>query len=299
MRFTIGLCPEEIRDSAVKYDLGREAISVAQDDDGNNVVTVFICPQGSECHDGLTVAVKICPVGEDCECDYSVDNLGWYDTGHCTINISWRNPDNCVLQEIRLIRVSDWEADATKYIHQRVGDPNLPVYPDGDSRNNSYCHGCGIGGEGGPSHEAANETLHAVNDLTPGTLYKVVGYFRDGSCGGVTNPVDLAMVVYQTTGLTSGVIKAKVQDEPPMYTVGYYWQGDSTNIADIEIMPGVNYAERDLYTVDRHEWEVDNAVMLVKTGTDFPGEFYNDQTITSDSVQETEELFIAPYQQLG
>lgn len=281
-KYTVGMCPSPIEDDSVEYDNRDVAISV-RTSEGNANVEVYMCPNHSECHDGLFVFVKMCPTGETCGCSYSVDNLRWRDNGSCGIYFEWNNPDNCILRQVNLERISAFEdADlinwVIKYTHERIGElsPTLYIYPDGDPRNDEGCKGCGIGGEV-EDHEPGSEEIYEVQNMIPGQLYRVAGYFDDLSCGGRETKQILGYVVYQTTGLTSGVIKSVQGTNPPLYEVEFYERDTSTYKYALKTV--------NLWSVDYYNWEVDDAVMLVKIETTFPNGYYT-TGITHESVQQ-------------
>ena len=296
VKYTVGMCPSPIIDDALSYENRKDSISESQNDTSIEV-TVHMCPSGNECHEGLIVDVRMCPTGLECACGYAVDNLSWQDNGSCGITFQWNNADRCLLREVRLMEIDWWDFNyQNRYVHQRIGDDSsLLIYPDGDIRNQEGCYDCGIGGED-ENHEPGQELVYENVSMIPGQLYRVVGYFDDLSCGGSTEPVSLAYVVYQTTGLSSGRITGIVSSVPPMYSVEFYER--STGEYKYKLK------EVDLYSVDYYDYEVDDAVMLIKADTTFPDNGVYQSSIGNTSVEQRDSsnaddyldfYYIAPY----
>lgn len=298
-KYTVGMCPSPVIDDALNYENRKDSISESKNDTSIEV-TVLMCPSGNKCYEGLIVEVRMCPIGEECACSYSVDNLWWYDNGYCGITFQWNNPDKCLLREIRLMEIDWWDFNyQNRYIHEREGEisPTMLIYPDGDIRNKEGCRDCGIGGTD-PAHEAGSELVYETTAMIPGQLYQVVGYFDDLSCGGPTEPVSLAYVVYQTTGLSSGRITGIVSSVPPMYTVEFYERSSGSNDYKLK--------EVNLYSVDYYDYEVDDAVMLAKIDTTFPDGSYasgiNDSSVQQNSSDNDSDYkdyyYIVPYNKI-
>lgn len=284
--FTVGLCPDSHADSSIQYVDKGDSVTVSRSGD-NHSVEVNMCSEFGKCMEGLDVEVGICPTGESCSCEYEVDS-SWYDNGGCGVYATWINPSvSCALWEVRLKSLSWWDITADLlYTHSRYGyDPNAPIYPDGDSRNNSRCRGCGL------SQQLENP-FASSGDLVPGMVYSVYGYFIFDACGGKLTQVLLGRVLYQTTGFTSGRIVSKTSVRPPMYSVQYYVSGSS----------GPTLTQHILYATDYYEWSPGDYVMLVKKGTDYDGGVYGPDIVTSDNVavpsgSAITGYFIAPYLQ--
>lgn len=292
LKFIVGMCPSPAIDDSVEYENRKDSISTSRNGDDVEV-TVYMCPSGAQCDEGLLVAIKMCPDGETCGCSYDISDLRWHDTGQCGIYFTWHNPDRCVLRKVTLQRISWWDSNwVLKYMHERTGDdPDLPIYPQGDPRNDEGCRDCGIGGAD-ENHAAGSESIYESSTMVPGQLYKVSCWFDDIACGGRETKIDLAYLVYQTTGLTSGQITAKPQNDPPRYTVQHYERSDG----DL----GYSLVSRNYYSVDYYPFEIGDPVMLCKVGTSFPDGYYGGD-IDDDSVQQptdTANYLIVPYNQV-
>lgn len=265
-RYKIVICPSSISDNFVEYDLGKD-LKVSEQEDGTFRVHVPICPVGGTCHSGQYTKFRICPIGETCGCNYET-TISWIGYNRDRVLVSWDNPDKCILEKIELKAKTVWGQSwntIMKYIHEKSGDPNIKIYPEGDDRNNNYCHGCGIGGEG--SHPPGTEEVWDTGKVIPGMMYRVDGYFRNETCGGVSQPVVLGYSLYETSVLTSGEIASIVVDddgipvEPPQYVVTLF-DSDSDNYPLT-----VQYT---LLSVDYYPWEVGDPVMLLKNEKDYP-----------------------------
>jgi hypothetical protein len=292
MKFVIGMCPEPVLDNSMSYQNRTRSISQGRDGD-LHAITIMMCPIGSECREGLEVTIKMCPDGEECGCDYKASDVRWTSSQGCSLRVMWKNPDQCVLYRIELYRLSWWETlPIIEYTHLRAGSgASMPVYPENDSRNDQYCHSCGISG----GHAVGLESVNLVANLIPGQKYIVSGYFHDQTCGGATVKHDIGYVLYQTTGFTSGYIISKVQDNPPKYNVRFNVKEDDE----------VNPREEALFTTDYTTYEVGDAVMLVKLGTNFPSpdHIYENAEVTSGNISiidgsYDQSLFIAPFNKI-
>jgi len=288
MKFTIDICPNEVEDDSLEYKNSSKSISVSSSETTIDV-TVNLCPYARTCYDRPeTVIVKLCPVGGTCGCNYNVDDLSWIEPNTCLSNVSWTNPDKCILREVRLRKYNFWDGPSDKYVHLKSGDPNIIIYPDDDPRNNGQCFGCGIGGA-----ETNPTSLEHVTDdtnLVPGQKYEVLGYFDDLSCGGNTVAVSLAQTVYQTTGFTSGQLLEQLSAAPPKWHVLVYRYGGGG------IDPDATSVEA--FVVDYTDFEVGDAVMIGKLDTNFPdGGVYGNVQITESEVDQGEEAkyYIIPY----
>lgn len=267
-RYKLVICPIKTQDNSVNYENGK-SITVSEQEDGTVKVIVPVCPVGSICHTGQYTRIKICPTGEVCGCNYDVD-ITWLGYNEDRVLVKWDNPDKCILERIELKAKTVWGQSwntIMKYIHTKSGDPNVMVYPEGDDRNDRYCHGCGIGGDG--KHPPGTEEFWDTGKIIPGMMYRVDGYFRNDSCGGVNQPVVLGYALYETPALTSGEIVSVVLNpltgrpaDPPQYVVKLF---DN----DIDYYPlTINHP---FYSVDYYPWEVGDSVMIMKDKTSYPG----------------------------
>jgi hypothetical protein len=291
------MCPKPLVDDSVSYEQRPTSIQTSQSDDQISI-TIFMCQNGDECHEGLFVDLKMCPLAETCGCGYEARNLRWYDSGSCGITFEWRNPDKCVLHRIALRRMGWWDINwVLKYDHLRSGtDPNLPIYPDGDIRNTIGCRDCGIGGDV-ESHEPGSELVYETQLMVPGQLYRVSGWFDDQKCGGREVEVTLGYLVYQTTGLSSGEITSIVSSDPPKYAVNHYVRSGGEY--------GYSLVNKNYFAVDYYPFEVGDPVMLCKINTRFPcvGGGYG-CTIDDSDVQQVDgggddgDYLIVPYNEV-
>jgi len=294
-RYIIGMCPNPVIDNSVEARDTGKSVRV-QKKDGNYEISIFMCPSGTNCYEGLEVSIGMCPTGLTCGCEYIVDDLEFSDNGSCHIYITWTNPDKCLCKSIHLQRLQWWDelVYQHKYSHVREGeDADMLIYSDGDVRNDHYCFPCGIGGDES-THSAGSESIFETQNLNPGQIYRVIGYFDDLSCGGSESVVVLGHLLYQTTGFTSGKITAVVSTDPPMYTVEYYKK----------ISHGAEAISKDLYSSDNYPWEVGDYVMLGKLAANFPDGYYGTH-LTSENIEQKgagdspeTELFIIPYSKI-
>lgn len=305
--YTIKVCPEKISDNSIEYSNGRN-VSVQEQDDGSFIVTVYVCPVGSKCHSGQYVTIKLCPVGENCGCNYETQ-ISWKGYSEDRVLVEWTNPDKCILDRIELKAKPVWGESwdtIMKYIHVKSGDPSIIIYPDGDSRNEGFCHECGIGGEN--KHSAGQERIWDTGIVIPGMMYRVDGFFRNESCGGVTQPVPLGYALYETPAFTSGEIVGVVVDangdpvDPPKYTVRLYEN-------DVDKYP--LWVDVDLFSVDKYPWAVGDHVMILKKQTEYPagdsskddpdapGGYATHRYDSSNTNRDADNLVISAYKILG
>jgi len=264
--YTLKVCPQEISDNSLEYSNGKN-VNVQQQDDGSFLVTIYMCPIGSKCHSGEYVNVKLCPVGETCGCNYET-SITWLAYSEDRVLVKWVNPDKCILDRIELKAKTIWGQSwntIMKYIHTKSGDPSVVIYPDGDERNKSFCNECGMGGENG--HSAGQEEVWDLGIIIPGMMYRVDGYFRNETCGGVNQAVVLGYSLYETPGLTSGEIIGIVNDgngdpvDPPKYKVRLYEN-------DVDKYP--LWVDLELFSADKYPWSVGDHVMILKDQNEYP-----------------------------
>jgi hypothetical protein len=266
-RYTVKICPNSISDNSLEYDHG-VSLSVAEQEDGSFRVIVPVCRIGSYCHSGQITKVKLCPIGETCGCNYEA-SISWIGYTKDRTLVKWDNPDKCILDKIELKAKTVWGQSwntIMKYIHTKSGDPNVILYPDGDSRNNEYCHECGIGGDG--SHPPGVEEVWDAGKIIPGMMYRVDGFFRNETCGGVGQGVVLGYSLYETPALTSGEIAEVVVDDsgkqvhPPQYKVDLYSNDPDEYPLTVRLT---------MYSVDYYPWEVGDPVTILKDRKTYPG----------------------------
>jgi hypothetical protein len=261
-RYTIEICPNEISDNSLEYTSGQSIKSQRIDEIGMTFVVVPICPVGSICTSGQKTVVKLCPIGETCGCNYDT-TIQWIGLDQDRVVVKWDNPNKCILEKIELKAKTVWGESwntIMKYIHTKNSDPDIVLYPDGDDRNADYCRGCGIGGEG--KHPPGTEEFWDIGKIIPGMMYRVDGYFRNTSCGGVTQPVPIGYSLYETPALTSGVITQVYNEIPPRYQVSLY----SNIVDDYPLTIQLN-----MLSVDYYPWSVGDSVMILKDQKSYPG----------------------------